>query len=289
MADVDLDPDELPAAIAQGRVRAIEYHGRDLDVLAGTDLDYLTVVSPNADAHALNTMTDLRGVSLDSWVGDLRLHELPQLEWFGVVEAEKGQLDGLWDHGHPCLRLLSIGRYRQPSLAALTRIPQLTDLAIVDSRTLESLAGIETIPNLRRLELALCRSLGGLTGVEEAPGLESIVIESCHRIDDLGPLAHVGTLRSVQVDMRTMPALAALAGHPALEFAFLTGATVPKADIDALLTCPSLRMLQVRRSLWLRTGDAWQHIENVYAMTPDETDRWESLSEQFNRVKYGLP
>ncbi len=287
VAGPDTDSVQLRRAVVSGQVRALESHLRDIGALAGLPLEYLFIATPNVDAAHVNTLTGLRGLSLDSWAGDLRVDEMADLEWFGVVEVGKGQLDTLWANGHSDLRWLSVGKYRERDLQALSRLPRLADLAIVDSRSLVSLGGIEELQQLQRLELAMCSALEDVAGIEDATAVRSVVLESCNRVDDLSPLAELPELRVVQIEMRTPPSLRSLAGHPTLEFVWLIGGK-PRADeVDALLESPSLRMINARRESWLRTGGTWVHAANIYAMTPEQIKLYEELLEEMNRLKYG--
>jgi hypothetical protein len=135
----DMSAEEICCELGGGEVRAVEMHGRDLAPLADFPVEYLFTTWPNVDASAINRMTRLRGLSLDSWSGDLLVSRLGHLEWFGVVEVEHGQLDELFDNGHQTLRWFSAGKYREPDISPLGRLEALTSLAVVDSRKLTTL------------------------------------------------------------------------------------------------------------------------------------------------------
>lgn len=248
-------------------------------------MDGCGIESDIGDASAVDTLTRLRGLAVGTWDGDIAFARLPDLEWFGVVEVEQGQLDGLWEHGHQGLRMLSVGRYREPDLDALERLPQLEDLAITDSRALKSLAGVERLSRLQRLDLAICPYLGSLEGLEGAIGLESFVMASCNKIDDLGPLAELPNLRVVQIDQRKPPSLVPLVGHRTLEFVWITGGNPPGWEAEALLENGSLRMLNVKRESWMRPETEWVHSENIYTVTPAELEVYFGLLDELNRLK----
>lgn len=286
VADRDVDLDTVRGQVLDGRVRALEVHAADLDSLQGLPLEYLFVVGVAADAAVVNTMTNLRGLSLDRLTGSLSLSRLPNLEWFGIVESAAGQLEQLLRDGHSRLRWLSVGKYREPSLSALAGLPQLTHLSVINSRSLASLAGIGRLPRLRALELAICPKLDALDGIDRTPTLQKLVLDTCNRIENLDPLASVAHLRVLQIEMRSPPSLGPLVGHSTLEFVWLVGGKRPAGEIETLLENPRLRMVNVRRATWMRTDDEWIHFDNVYAMTGSQLHLYEELIDEVNRARY---
>ncbi len=280
------DPSTVREAVLRGGVRALEVHDKQLTAIQGLPLEFVFTTAPDVDAAVLNTLGELRGLSLDSWVGDLDLGRLSNLEWFGVTEVAPGQLDALWASGHGRLQRLAVGRYRHTDLRPLVRLPELYDVSIVDSRVLTSLGGLGSLPRLRTLDLAICPKLGGLAGIEGARGLQSLVLDACNHIDDLGPLDRLRDLRVLQIDMRKPPTLIPLEGHVSLEFVWLITGHRPLGEIDELLASPRLRMVTMRRGCWMRGPGGWHHIEDIYAMTPHEDRMYQGLLAELNRYKY---
>ena len=279
-------PSIVRDAVLRDGVRALEVQGKPLTALHDLPIEFLFTTAPDVDASVLNTLGRLRGLSLDSWVGDLDVGQLSNLEWFGVTEVDPGQLDSLWASGHARLQRLVVGRYRHTDLRPLVRLPEVHDLTIVDSRALTSVAGIGSLPRLRTLDLALCPKLDSLAGIEEARGLQSLVLDTCNRIDDLGPLERLRDLRVLQIDMRKPPSLIPIEGHVSLEFIWLITRHRPLGEIDELLSSPRLRMVTMRRHCWMLGPGGWHHIEDIYSMTPHEERRYRELLGELNRSKY---
>ena len=204
-----------------------------------------------------------------------------------MTELQGGQLDGLMRRGHGRLSTLSLGRFRDPDLGGLSRLRGLRVLSIADSRALVSLGGIEQLTELRVLDLAICPNLAGLTGVEGATRLNAVTVESCNRVDDLGPLHDLPRLRLVQVEMRSPPSLTPLVGHGALEFVWLIGGSRPLDEIMALLETPELRMVNAGRRSWMRIGGEWVQVDDIYAMSPDQTTQYQELLARIDLWKGG--
>ena len=277
---------EVRREIAGGSIRAVEAHIPDLSPLLDFPIEFLMTTWPDVDATPINRLTRLRGLSLDSWSGDLSVSLLPDLEWFGVIEAEPGQLDDLFDSGHPKLLSLSVGRYREQDLSPLHALNGLVSLAIVNSRSLETLEGIGNLDGLAHLDLTTCPRLASLRGLETAPRLRAVTLESCNRIDDLSPLAGLPNLRVVQIEMRETPSLAPLNGHPRLEFLWIVGREPRAEEIETLLETTSIRMINAGRSSWLRMDEGWKHFANLYAMSDRELQLRDELITELNAAKY---
>ena len=282
----DMSVEEIQLELGGGAVRAVEMHGGDLASLADFPVEYLFTTWPNVDAAPINRMTRLRGLSLDSWGGDLLVSRLRHLEWFGVVEVEHGQLDELFDNGHPTMRWFSAGKYREPDISPLERLVGLTSLAVVDSRKLTTLEGLGALSRLASLDLTMCPKLASLDGIEAATALQAVTLETCNRVDDLGPLANLPDLRVVQIEMRSTPSVAPLAGHPSLEYLWVIGRKPPSGEIEALLETTSLRMINAGRATWLRLPTGWKHFDDIYAMSEDELELRERSIAALNGLKY---
>lgn len=287
VASAGADPVRVRDAVLAQSIRALEIHGAGLEGLEGLPLEYLIAAGTNVDAAPIATMPLLRGLGLDSWTGRLAFDRLPALQWFGVTETEPSQLDELFTHGHPSLEWLSVGRYRESDLTALSQLARLRTLSIVDSRSLASLAGIGGVPNLTAVDVAICPKLQRLDGIDQAAALRAVTLESCNRIDDLAPVAGLPRLKVLQVEMRRPPPLGSLVGHSSLEFLWLIGGTRPPEEVDALLTNAALRMVTMRRTTWMRNGEEWHHCPNIYDMGAREAQQYETLLEHLNRRKYG--
>ena len=282
----DLSAEEIRFELGEGAVRAVEMHGKDLTPLADFPVEFLFANWPNVDAAPVNHMTRLRGLSIDSWRGDLMISRLRHLEWFGVVEVGHGQLDELFDNGHPTLRLLSAGKYREPDLLPLEHLGGLMSLAVVDSRSLTTLDGLGALPRLLSLDLTTCPGLATLAGIEQAKTLQAVTLESCNKVDDISPLADLHDLRVVQIEMRSTPSLAPLAGHPSLEYLWVIGRKPPSDQIEALLDTPSLRMIMTGPASWLRLSTGWEHFADASAMSEDVLQLRERGITALNALKY---
>lgn len=275
----ETNPDQARAQIESGQVRALEVHPSvgDLTFLADTPLEFLHAAVTDADVATVNTLTSLRSLALDSWTGELDLSALPRLEWLAVTEIDPGQQEQLTRRGHAGLHHLSVGKYREANLRTLAAFPELAHLEVVDSRTLESLAGIEGLPSLRKIDLASCRALGTLDALADAGGIQHVGLERCNKIEDLGPVAAAPGLRSFKVDMRKPPGLTPFAGHDVLEFAWIIGGKRPAEELTALLGNPSMRLLESSREMWLRADADWEHVANIYDMSPAQSRLYETL------------
>ena len=267
-------------------MRAIEVQTRELSWLEGLPLDFLVLNVTAPDIAPVNTLPTLRGLTVDSWQGDLAFALLPNLEWFGVVEAEPGQLDGLYRLNHSTISMLSIGRYREGELTALAGLGRLKSLSIVDSRSLTSLEGIEALTDLRVLDLSMCRKLPGLAAMDGAAALQAVTLDTCNHVGDLHQLALLPDLRVVQIEMRTLPGLGPLAGHPTLEFVWLIGGRPTPGDVEALLADSALKMVKANRAVWMRGNDGWRHVPDMYAMAADEDEHHTRLVAELNAWKY---
>lgn len=231
------------------------------------------------------TLARLRSLAAGAWQGALDFGALPALEWLGVAEPERGQLDPLFSGGHPGLRHLSVARWKEDDLGALARIPRLTHLDLSHARRFASLDGIANLPELRVLELETCSTLASLDGIEEARRLEHVGVARCNRVDDIAPLARLPALRAVQIELRKPPSLMPLVDHPTLEFVWLVGGRRPGEEYDALRANPSLVVLQTGRSVWLRPAGEWLHLPDIYAMTPQQLALYDALHERRNAIK----
>jgi hypothetical protein len=279
VADPDASPEALRAAIVARGVRALDVPARvtDLSFLEGLDLEFLMVGATDVDVAPLHTCPSLRSLGLDSWTGVLDPTRLPRLEWLSVTEVEPGQLDQLTGPGHTRLHHLSVGQYREPDLAPLATLPRLVHLEIVDSRSLTSLAGASELPALRKLDLVACPALEALDGLQDASVLTSLSLDSCRGIDDLAVVADLPRLRALKLDLRSPPPLAPLSGHPGLEYVWLIGGRRPAPELLALLDNPAAVLVQSSRALWMRTDEGWEHVTNIYAMSPEQEERYERL------------
>lgn len=286
IAAEDGDRDQFRRAVLDGEVRAIEVQTRDLSWLVGLPLDFLVLNVPAPDIAPVGTLPTLRGLTLDSWHGDLDFAQLPNLEWFSVVELGPGQLDGLYRLGHSTVSTLSIGRYRESDVTALAGLGRLKSLTIVDSRALTSLEGIEALTNLRVLDLSICPQLSGLNAIHGAAALQAVTLETCNRVSDLHPLALLPDLRVVQIEMRTLPGMGPLAGHPSLEFVWLIGGRPTPEDVEALLADSQLKMVNAGREVWMRRNNGWTHVPDLYAMAPPDDEHHTRLVAELSAWKY---
>jgi hypothetical protein len=132
----------------------------------------------------------------------------------------------------------------------------------------------------------MCPGLATLDGIEAAKALQAVTLETCNRVDDLGPLADLPDLRVVQVEMRSTPSVAPLAGHPSLEYLWVIGRKPPSDQIEALLETTSLRMIMMGRATWLRLPTGWKHFEDSYTMSEDELQLRELSIAALNSLKY---
>jgi hypothetical protein len=202
-------------------------------------------------------MASLRGLVVDSWTGDLDFSSLPNLEWFHITEADPGQLDSLFA-GHARVHHVAIGKYAERDLRALANLTALVRLELFNTRRLVSLDGAEKLAEqLRSLDLAICPKLKSLEGIGGASGLEYVGLTSCNKIEDLTPICGLDGLVALDIEMRKPPPLIPLASHPNLRFVSVIGGSRPRAEVENLLDAPSLEMVSVRRSVWLRTNGEW--------------------------------
>lgn len=275
---------ELRHAVEAVGTRALEVRTGDLTVLEGLDLEYLFVAAPVADVRLLDGLPALKGLSLESWRGELDLARLPALDWFGALEVKPGQVEVLLAADHPRLTWLALGRYRNDDLTPLGRLPALATLWVGETRTLVTVDGVADLPQLRSLTLSRCARLETLSGIERSPSLQAVVVDSCPRVQVLDPLADVAGLRLVQIESRNPPSLQPLIGHPRLEFARVVGGRPPAAEVDALLGNPSLRLLVTGRATWLRDRDGWTSVD-MYAMTPEQQDAYDRVMADLDRAK----
>jgi hypothetical protein len=117
-----------------------------------------------------------------------------------------------------------------------------------------------------------------LSGIEAATSLRHVDLSRCNRIDRLEDAAALPDLRSLQIEMGRPPPLAALVGHPTLEYVWLVSARKPAAgEISRLLENPPLRFLAASRSVWMREATGWRHVQDIYAMTDEEAATHERL------------
>lgn len=268
----ETDPDLVRQAVLADGIRALEVQTRDLDFLSGLPLEFLHLNVAMPRIGPVNSLGRLRGLVLDAWEGDLDFGELPNLEWFGVTEVERGQLDELFEHGHQRLHHLAIGKYRERDLCPLSTLAMLTHLSVGDSRALTRVTGIETLPRLRYVDLYSCPGLATLSGIEAATSLQHVELSRCNKINRLNDVAALPDLRSLQIEMSRPPPLIPIIGHPTLQYLWLVGGRKPVADdILRLLDNPPLRFLASSRSHWIRASTGWVHIPDIYAMNADES------------------
>lgn len=278
----EADPDRVRQAVLAGGIRALEVHARNLDFLSTLPLQFLVVNAAMPRVAPVNSLADLRGLALNAWKGDLDFCALPHLEWFGVTEVERDQLDALFEHGHQRLHHLAIGKYRETDFSALSTLTMLTHLSVGDSRALTGVTGIETLPRLRYFDVYSCPGLATLSGIEAAISLQHVEISRCNKIDRLEDIAALPNLRSLQIEMDRPPSLTPLIGQPTLEYLWLVGGRKPAAEeIYRLLDNPPLRFLASSRRQWLRASTGWLHIPDIYAMNEDEA----SLRERHMRER----
>ena len=212
------DVDAARAEVLRAGIRALEVHASTLEFLRDLPLEFLFLNAPLPRIEPVVTLARLRSLAAGAWQGALDFGALPALEWLGVVEPERGQLDPLFSRGHAGLRHLSVARWKEDDLGALARIPDLTHLDLSHARRFASLDGIANLPELRVLELETCSTLASLDGIEEARRLEHVGVARCNRIDDIAPLARLPALRAVQIELRKPPSLMPLVEHPTLEY-----------------------------------------------------------------------
>jgi hypothetical protein len=267
----EADPALVRRAVLEDGIRALEVQARDLDFLTQLPLEFLSLNVALPRIEPVNSLGRLRGLVLDAWTGDLDFTALPDLEWFGATKVERGQLDGLFEQGHERLHHLGIGKYRETDLSPLSDLTALTHLSVGDSRALARVTGIDALPRLRHFDVYSCRALATLSGIEAATSLQHVELSRCNGIDRLEDVAALPDLRSLHIEMDRPPPLAALVGHPTLEYVWVVSARKPAAEeVSRLLENPPLRFLAAARAVWMRGNKGWLHVPDIYAMTDDE-------------------
>lgn len=279
------DVDAARAEVLRAGIRALEVHVQALDFLRDLPLEFLFLNAPLPRIEPVASLTRLRSLAAGAWQGALDFTALPALEWFGVFEPERRQLDPLFRDGHAQLRHLSVARWKEDDLRPLAGLPRLTHLNLSHARRFASLGGIAALPELRVLELESCSALASLAGIDAADDLEHVGLATCNRIDDIAPLGCLPALRAVQIELRQPPSLMPLVELPTLESVWLVGGRRPHEEYEALRAKPSLVVLQTGRSAWLRRDGEWLHVLDIYAMTPEQTTLYDALHERRNAIK----
>lgn len=264
-------------------VKAVQIHSGDLTPLEGLPIEFLSVVSVSLEAETLAALPRLRSLSIDGWSGDLDLTALPELRWLSITDIDRTRAASL-RISHDGIRHLTLGRYRSTDLADLAGFANLVSLTLTRA-PIESLTGIEAFPELRALDLEQCRRLSHLGGIEAASRLQSVVLTGCTQLDELTGLTPLSDLGAVQVEMPQAPPLEPLVGHTSLEFLWLIRGSRPRDELEALLASPRMRMLNVNRETWMRSGERWTHYANIYALSPAELALRDMLLADLNRLK----
>lgn len=74
-------------------------------------------------------------------------------------------------------------------------------------------------------------------------------------------------------------ALTSFAGHGSLEFAWIVGGKRPAEELTALLDNPSMQLVESSREVWLRADGGWEHVSDIYDMSPEQSRLYEPLQE----------
>lgn len=258
---------EFLAEARQREVRALETEiVDDALVEALPDLEFLQATGI-PEGGVISRLKKLRSLGVATWRGHLDLADLPRLEWLGVGECERGNLDSLIP-GHPSLTHLIVGRYPFADLTPLGRL-QLRRLSVGNSRRLTSLQGAEALaPTLTGLDLWMLTALGSLDGIESLANLEALILSSVRHVTTLDWVPSLPRLRLLVVD--GVESLAPLAGNPSLEF--VDFGRTKDLDLAPLRTIPRLRLIHAAPGRWNRELEAFPELRK---RPPDDPDVFE--------------
>jgi hypothetical protein len=236
------DPAEVVREARERGVRALSVIGPDIGFVRELpDLEFLRVgdcrdVSPALDLPAL------RSFSAVSWRGEIDGAAWPGLTWFGTAEVPKDGKGMGSVLGHPAVRSLWLGRFRDRDLTSITA-PSLVELHLGPAPQLESLSGLQQhADRLEVLDLHSVPALTSLRGLGSLVRLEVLGVGAARQVSTLEDVAAATSLRLLKVDeLKGVESLAPLAGHPRLEF--LTLGQVTDRDLGPLFELPRLALV----------------------------------------------
>lgn len=176
---------------------------RDLSpLLALANLEVLVLQSQEQarDLRALRRLPNLRHLTVSLPAPPQPL--LSQIPWLESFLAEVG--------AEPPAPVTS--------MAALSHLPRLESLTLLDSEALRNLSPLRTLPRLRHLDLAGSESVTDLTPLTDLPALQTLDLTDCHSVSDLTPLRALPRLRRLSLaNARGIHSIAPLAALEELE------------------------------------------------------------------------
>lgn len=123
---------------------------------------------------------------------------------------------------------LYLGCFTEKDLTSLSPLKNLSRLRMKDRPSVASLEGLDALVSLRSLTITGGRNLADITGLEGPVGarLEALDLDSCRRIQDLKPLSHCRSLKTLGLgNIGDVPSASPLAGLKELRGLFLHEST----------------------------------------------------------------
>lgn len=266
VVDPTADADAVVREASDLGVRALSVIGPDIDFVRELpDLEFLRV-GDCRDVTPAMALRRLRSFSAVSWRGRLDASVWPELTWFGASEVPKDGGGVASVFGHPAIRSLWIGRFRDADLAAITA-PSLVELHVGPATRLESLAGLEAhADRLEVLDLYSMPALASLSGLEAMRRLVVLGVDSARHVTTLDDIARAPALRLLNIsDLKGVESLAPLSGHKNLEF--LTVGRIRDKDLGPLFALPRLKLVAGPPGGW--QGDIHE-LPYIHDMTEDD-------------------
>ena len=204
-------------------------------------VEYLEILTTKLeDISGIYALKELSYLSLEGKTPALDLSQFPRLKTLATGRVSPLFLRDL-GKGKTIRKLVLMGP-GDKVLGALNELPVLENLGI-SYASIRDLSFAARAPGLRRLSLIACKLLRSLTGIESLRELLVLWIEQAKTLSDIGALAQVQTLRTL--NLKECPNIETISGLrmlPNLETVGLMQTTnVKDGDLSPLLTLPELK------------------------------------------------
>lgn len=201
---------------------------RMFEVLKGTNLLFLKDIQ-NLETLTIFGKTTFNNLELPSSLQNLNLgsvvlinpvafDSLPNLHHLFSVWPKNNK----WIHTLLGLQSLTLMKFNESDLTALTKLKNLTSLKLSTAR-IADLQGIIAMTKLTRLTLARCIKLIDIDDISFCKALTYLEIQTCKKIVSYEKLGHLDQLEELRIEE-----------------------CAPIADLDFLMTLPKLKRLSIR-------------------------------------------
>jgi Leucine-rich repeat (LRR) protein len=162
-----------------------------------TNLRKLRLQTPALDGPVdLRRFPELQELSAEAAGIVTALESCANLEQLFIVRFKSRTLSSL-----NTLRKLKVAEFSEPAFNQIgpVDLPKLESLIFKAARDLEDWSGLEGLPALKKLWLFKAPNLKSLDVFKQMRELDWLLLEDCGRLESLQPIAHLPTLRQVNI------------------------------------------------------------------------------------------